>query len=1108
MEHQDEAGAGTEPPEVAPSTSNSSQESNQTVEVANNSSNTHDGNDNAVLYQVGDELEVVDKDEMSKITVGKVTEVRGRWLKILYHYKPTESHIWCHELSDLVHPTGWGKAVGHDIEAPVTYNPTYLDISPYEKLVEGMNIQVGMKLEAVDPLNFSEVKVYAATIRKVLKGGFVMVKMDYHQETSDLESTDWFCYYICSPYIFPCGFCKTNGIKLIPPKNLENNFDWETYLQSLQTTAFQIKEAPPCTDNMIASIEAVDLDTWYLELESVPKEIGWLFSIHFDGHEVKMDQWMNLKCPDILDSVPRDPSLWDPEEVARFLHAHGWGKFCFKLFKQNFNGLSLLEATENEISELTDVNVGPNIFAVVQDLIAKYETQKSVKKNDNDDAAEGDAVEGGAAEGGVAEGDAAEGGAVESGAAEGDAAEGGAVESGAAEGDAAEGGAAEVGSAECDAVEGGAAEGGVAEGGAAEGGTVEGGAAECDAVEGGAAEGGVAEGGVAEGDAAEGGAVESGAAEGDAAEGGAAEVGSAECDAVEGGAAEGGVAEGGAAEGGTVEGGAAECDAVEGGAAEGGVAEGGVAEGGVAEGDAAEGGAVEGGAAEGDAAEGGAAEVGTAECDAVEGGAAEGGVAEGSVAEGGAAEGGAAEGGVAEGGAAEGGAAERDAAEGGAAEGDAAEGEPSNKRMRGNEPAIRCKTEIDNSADFKAASVDLMEHAPLSGMWGFVKEGLIVEVVNNDANRTRYETVFWPAKVIKVKGYLVLLRYEGFENDSTSDFWIHICSPEIHHVGWCCTNKKPCVPPKSIEQKINDCQNFLTTRSNVPMLPFNFREEIENSLISTHKVGDRLEVLYKRNVSLLKLAEVRYIIGHRLYITYCGAVYNQDFWFHEQSDLVHPMGWAKTVGHKIDGGKGYKPAVLPPTALERKYEQVNLEEGMMLEARNPLNPGAIGVGRIMKVLKFGYVMVRLEDNVITSGKQENGWHCYHITSPYVLPCGFCEEHGIPLTPPKDWKEEDDFHWESYLIATEARVAPLEEKQMINHGFEVGMKVEAAYLLGPDFILAATISNVAGHLLKIQFDGFEEHTQWVDARSVDIYPVGWCELVDYFKLLTRNIFKPM
>ncbi|CAL8079717.1 unnamed protein product [Orchesella dallaii] len=775
MEHQDEAGAGTEPPEVAPSTSNSSQESNQTVEVANNSSNTHDGNDNAVLYQVGDELEVVDKDEMSKITVGKVTEVRGRWLKILYHYKPTESHIWCHELSDLVHPTGWGKAVGHDIEAPVTYNPTYLDISPYEKLVEGMNIQVGMKLEAVDPLNFSEVKVYAATIRKVLKGGFVMVKMDYHQETSDLESTDWFCYYICSPYIFPCGFCKTNGIKLIPPKNLENNFDWETYLQSLQTTAFQIKEAPPCTDNMIASIEAVDLDTWYLELESVPKEIGWLFSIHFDGHEVKMDQWMNLKCPDILDSVPRDPSLWDPEEVARFLHAHGWGKFCFKLFKQNFNGLSLLEATENEISELTDVNVGPNIFAVVQDLIAKYETQKSVKKNDNDDAAEGDAVEGGAAEGGVAEGDAAEGGAVESG-----------------------------------------------------------------------------------------------AAEGDAAEGGAAEVGSAECDAVEGGAAEGGVAEGGAAEGGTVEGGAAECDAVEGGAAEGGVAEGGVAEGGVAEGDAAEGGAVEGGAAEGDAAEGGAAEVGTAECDAVEGGAAEGGVAEGSVAEGGAAEGGAAEGGVAEGG----------AAEGGAAEGDAAEGEPSNKRMRGNEPAIRCKTEIDNSADFKAASVDLMEHAPLSGMWGFVKEGLIVEVVNNDANRTRYETVFWPAKVIKVKGYLVLLRYEGFENDSTSDFWIHICSPEIHHVGWCCTNKKPCVPPKSIEQKINDCQNFLTTRSNVPMLPFNFREEIENSLISTHKVGDRLEVLYKRNVSLLKLAEVRYIIGHRLYITYCGAVYNQGLIFY------------------------------------------------------------------------------------------------------------------------------------------------------------------------------------------------------------------------------------
>lgn len=60
-----------------------------------------------------------------------------------------------------------------------------------------------------------------------------------------------------------------------------------------------------------------------------------------------------------------------------------------------------------------------------------------------------------------------------------------------------------------------------------------------------------------------------------------------------------------------------------------------------------------------------------------------------------------------------------------------------------------------------------------------------------------------------------------------------------------------------------------------------------------------------------------------------------------------------------------------------------------------------------------------------------------------------------------------------------------------------MKIEAADLMDPRLICVATISKIVGRLLKIHFDGWEdEYDQWLDARSPDIYPVGWCELINH------------
>lgn len=45
-------------------------------------------------------------------------------------------------------------------------------------------------------------------------------------------------------------------------------------------------------------------------------------------------------------------------------------------------------------------------------------------------------------------------------------------------------------------------------------------------------------------------------------------------------------------------------------------------------------------------------------------------------------------------------------------------------------------------------------------------------------------------------GFKALLRYEGFDGDSTRDFWLNLCAPDIHPVGWCAAGGKPLVPPQ------------------------------------------------------------------------------------------------------------------------------------------------------------------------------------------------------------------------------------------------------------------------------------------------------------------------
>jgi hypothetical protein len=126
------------------------------------------------------------------------------------------------------------------------------------------------------------------------------------------------------------------------------------------------------------------------------------------------------------------------------------------------------------------------------------------------------------------------------------------------------------------------------------------------------------------------------------------------------------------------------------------------------------------------------------------------------------------------------------------------------------------------------------------------------------------------------------------------------------------------------------------------------------------------------------------------------------------------------------------------------------------------------------------------------------WFCYHASSPLIFPAGFCERNKFDLKPPTGY--EAKFNWYDYLKETKSQAVPVGlfcPREPVEHDFEVGVKVEAADQMDPRLICVSTISRVVGRLLKVHFDGWEDdYDQWMDCENVDIYPVGWAELVGH------------
>nr|XP_020828238.1 MBT domain-containing protein 1 isoform X5 [Phascolarctos cinereus] len=408
-----------------------------------------------------------------------------------------------------------------------------------------------------------------------------------------------------------------------------------------------------------------------------------------------------------------------------------------------------------------------------------------------------------------------------------------------------------------------------------------------------------------------------------------------------------------------------------------------------------------------------------------------------------------------------------------------------------------------NSNSFIAAPVTCFKHAPMGTCWGDISENVRVEVPNTDCSLPT--KVFWIAGIVKLAGYNALLRYEGFESDSSLDFWCNICGSDIHPVGWCAASGKPLVPPRTIQHKYTNWKAFLVKRlTGAKTLPPDFSQKVSESMQYPFKPSMRVEVVDKTHLCRTRVAIVESVIGGRLRLVYEESEdKTDDFWCHMYSPLIHHIGWSRSIGHRFkrsDITKKQDGHFDTPPHLFAKVKEVDqsgewYKEGMKLEAIDPLNLSAICVATIRKVLADGFLMIGIDGSEAADGSD---WFCYHATSPSIFPVGFCEINMIELTPPRGYTKLP-FKWFDYLRETGSIAAPVKlfNKDVPNHGFRVGMKLEAVDLMEPRLVCVATVTRIIHRLLRIHFDGWEEeYDQWVDCESPDLYPVGWCQLTGY------------
>ncbi|XP_063438899.1 scm-like with four MBT domains protein 1 [Mytilus trossulus] len=409
------------------------------------------------------------------------------------------------------------------------------------------------------------------------------------------------------------------------------------------------------------------------------------------------------------------------------------------------------------------------------------------------------------------------------------------------------------------------------------------------------------------------------------------------------------------------------------------------------------------------------------------------------------------------------------------------------------------------------------KHVEYSLESGFVK-GMKLEVPNKCNTDT-----YWVASVLMTCGPLLRLRFDGYEDDNSADFWCDLMTSEIHPIGWCAQNNQILQPPEAIKDKFDDWRDFLVRSLTGARTAPSYLLDKNTGItpIDQLKQGMRLELQHPINPLEVWVVKILENVGGRLYLRFEGVeTATHDFWLFYLNHRLHPIGWAKAHGFRYlppkelisEDSETDWPEVLKtalkdaekfvlPLAIFKDQEEVNehnFEIGWKLEALNPINKTQICPATVLYVLNSRYFVVEIDDLANTEEMCRIRFSCYS-GSKCIFPMKWCRSKGINVTPPNGWPKST-LSWEDYLDYCKAEAAPNScfPERKFDKDIEPGMKFEAVNPENPNQICVATISRVFEPLLWIHLDNIplygSSHIEHFESHN--LFPVGWCESNGY------------
>uniref|UniRef100_A0A8C3EY78 Mbt domain containing 1 n=1 Tax=Chrysemys picta bellii TaxID=8478 RepID=A0A8C3EY78_CHRPI len=367
------------------------------------------------------------------------------------------------------------------------------------------------------------------------------------------------------------------------------------------------------------------------------------------------------------------------------------------------------------------------------------------------------------------------------------------------------------------------------------------------------------------------------------------------------------------------------------------------------------------------------------------------------------------------------------------------------------------------SNNLTAAPVTCFKHAPMGTCWGDISEGVRVEVPNTDCSLPT--KVFWIAGIVKLaaiqhkytnwKAFLVKrltgaktlppdfsqkvsesmqypfkpsmrvevvdkthlcrtrvavvdsviggrlrLVYEESE-DKTDDFWCHMYSPLIHHIGW----------SRSIGHRFkrSDITKKQDGHYDAPPHLFAKVKEVDPSG-EWFKEGMKLEAIDPLNLSAICVATIRKVLADgylMIGIDGSEAADGSDwFCYHATSPSIFPVGFCEINAIELTPPRGYAKlpfkwfdylretdSIAAPVKLfNKEVPNHGFHIRMKLEAVDLMEPRLVCVATVTRII---HRLLRIHFD----GWEEEYDQWVDCESPDLYPVGWCQLTGYQLQPP-------------------------------------------------------------------------------------------------------------